>query len=325
MAPNKDLFIQGFLLQHKPLIYLTAIPGRWLLEHTTTSWRIKNPEQGFQRIVRESRAREIALSVLDQHRSFPNAIVLATDRIQFNLLDTSLRIPDSTKFLVVDGQHRLWAQRFSEYSAIYGCMVHMGLSEVEMARLFIEINDNQKRVPSSLRWDLIRLVRPEDDPYAIGAAEMVYLLATERESPLFQRIDLTGEQSAISLKQGSLAPAIKRLIARRGPLHDLSFDQQHQVLTQYFIAIRESDRDSWGTDESTFYKARILRALLRLLEDLLSDLELEPQNVRYSNFLRYLNMIDKKSLDTDKIRASQGSAGIKAIYDELYHQVISMG
>ena len=129
----------------------------------------------------------------------------------------------------------------------------------------------------------------------------------------------------ISLKQGSLAPAIKRLIARRGPLHGLSFDQQHRVLTQYFLAIRESDRDSWGTDESPFYKARTLRALLRLLEDLLSDLELEPQKLRYSNFLPYLAKIDKSSLDPEKIRASQGSAGIKAIYDELRQQVIGLG
>ena len=212
------LEVPGFQLQEQPQIYVAAISGRWLLERCTPVWRIQDPELGFQRIVRESRARELALAVLDQHRVFPNAIVLATDRTGLALDNGRARIPSDIRLLVVDGQHRLWAQKYSEFTADYACIIHTCLSEVEMARLFLEINDNQRRVPSSLRWDLVRLVRPDDDPAAIAAAEMVYLLATERESPLFQRIDLTGEQSELLLKQGSLAPELRRLLTSRSPL-----------------------------------------------------------------------------------------------------------
>ena len=76
----------GFMLQEKPSIFCAMLQGNWLLEHTTPSWRIKDPRQGFQRIVREVRAREIAMAVLDQHRTFPNAIILATD---IESIDTS--------------------------------------------------------------------------------------------------------------------------------------------------------------------------------------------------------------------------------------------
>ena len=232
MPENDDtITVQGFQLQEAPRIYVAAISGRWLLERTTPSWRIENPVQGFQRVVRATRAREIALAVLDQGRTFPNSIVLATDAESFLRDGASLSIPANTRFLVVDGQHRLWAQNFSDHDAPYSCVIHMGLSEVEMARLFLEINDNQKRVPSSLRWDLVRLVRPDDDPEAIKAAQMVYLLATDEESPLYQRIDLTGEQPEIQLKQGSIAPELRSLFARRSPMRDLSFDQQYQVIT----------------------------------------------------------------------------------------------
>jgi DGQHR domain-containing protein len=322
--PQNDhaIAVHGFQLQDTPRIYVAAILGKWLLERTTPSWRIQDPVQGFQRVVREGRAREIALAVLDQRRSFPNSIVLATDSESFPLRGPILSIPVNTRFLVVDGQHRLWAQYFSDYDAPYSCVIHMGLSEVEMARLFLEINDNQKRVPSSLRWDLVRLVRPEDDQEAIGAAEMVFLLATDEESPLYQRIDLTGEQPEIRLKQGSIAPALRQLFTQRSPIHGLSFEQQYQVVTQYFTAIKEFDRDGWITGESVFYGARVLRALIRLLADLIVDLQRDPTTVTYEWFLPYLRRIDTDSLSPDSLRATQGEAGIRAIYNQMHEQVL---
>ena len=205
----------GFQLQDNPSIICAMLPGDWLLRHTTPSWRIKDPHLGFQRMVRSERARQIALAVLDQHRTFPNAIVLATDVSTIEVDSGHITVPEDIRFLIVDGQHRLWAQRFSEFHAPYACLIHTGLSIEEMANLFLEINDNQKRVPSSLRWDLVRLVRPDHDPEGIAAAELVYLLATEQESPFFQRIDLTGEQSELQIKQGSLAPEFKILLSRR--------------------------------------------------------------------------------------------------------------
>jgi DNA sulfur modification protein DndB len=321
MRPE-PILVPGFVLQEAPLIYCASIPGRWLLQHTTPSWRIKDPERGFQRIVRESRAREIAIAVLEQRRTFPNAIVLATDRRGFETIPEGIRIPTGIRFLVVDGQHRLWAQKFSDFDARFACVVHMGLSEVAMARLFIEINDNQKRVPSSLRWDLVRLVRPQDDPSAIAASEMVYLLSTEKDSPLFQRIDLTGEQSEIQLKQGSLAPELKRLLSKRSPLYELSFEQQYSVVMSYFVAMRELDRDHWGTNDSSFYRARVMRALLRLLADLVPAIGGLPEQLGYSDFITYLKRIDTASLDSETIRAAQGSAGIKAIYDQIRNQAL---
>ena len=169
----QSLSVPGFVLQEQPGILTAAVPGKWLLKHSTPSWRIRDPQLGFQRVVREDRSQNIAVAVLDQGRTFPNSIVLATDKSDLAVSDGLLSLPARSRFLVVDGQHRLWAQHFSGLDAKYSCVIHLGLTEVEMARLFLEINDNQKRVPSSLRWDLVRLVRPDDDPIAITAAELV--------------------------------------------------------------------------------------------------------------------------------------------------------
>lgn len=312
----------GFALQGEPLIYVTALPGQWLIKHCTPSWRIRNPKKGFQRVVRDERAQKIAVAVLDQQRTFPNAIVLATDRERFSSNGGGLEIPSDARFLVVDGQHRLWAQTFSSYEASYACVIHMGLAEVDMARLFLEINDNQKRVPASLRWDLVRLVRPEDDPYAVAASEMVWQLSTERSSPLYQRIDLTGEQKEISLKQGSLAPELKTLLSMRPPgLREYDFETQYEIMVRYLAAVRSLDPDGWRGATSPFYKARVLRVLLRLLPVIIKTTGREAEKIQAVEYRKYLARIDKESLAEENIRAAQGSAGMKQIFGLLKSQL----
>lgn len=329
MTSQKPFDAHALRLQESPLIYVTALPGRWLLAHSTPSWRISNPEKGFQRVVKESRAIEIAAAVLAQKRTFPNSLVLATDRASFpmNGNDSTIHLPEKTKFLVVDGQHRLWAQKYSaDYQATYSCVVHMGLTQVQMAELFLEINDTQKRVPASLRWDLVRLVRPEDDEFAIRAADLVFQLATDERSPLYQRIDLTGEKGPISLKQASVAPEIKSVVSMasiKGGLRSLDFDVQYDVLCRYINAIRSSDPDAWAAATSPLYGARVFRVLIRLLPSIVHDLKKPSPKVTVQEYHGYLSRIDVGSLAPERIRAVQGSAGMKEILSIVSEQVFS--
>jgi len=314
------LTVDGFKLQSGPDIYVASIPGRWLLKHATPSWRITDPEKGFQRVVKKERAQQIAWTVLDEQRSFPNAVVLATNAKAIKIEADGIELPSNIKFLVVDGQHRIWAQNFSEYEAKYACVIHFGLTEVEMARLFLEINDNQKRVPSSLRWDLVRLVRPDDDPYAIAAAEMVYSLATNEESPLYQRIDLTGEQGEKDLKQGSVAPELKTLLSnRKVGIRELDFEDAYELILRYLDALKAASPDSWRDGTSPFLGARVLRAALRLLPDIIihKGTRTDLLSLSSDDYRKLIKKIPLASLDLGAIRAHQGTAGIKHIYDVM--------
>ena len=198
-----EMRVPALQLQTSPPVYVVVISGSWLLKHTTPSWRMQDPIKGFQRIVNESRARQIARTVLDRGRAFPNAITLATNLKDFKRLNGEIILPAKVKFLVVDGQHRLWAQRFSQIDGHYACIIHLNKTEPEMAELFLEINDNQKRVPSSLRWDLVRLVRPTGDETTVAAADLVYELANRENSPFYISIDLTGERDQNSRQRWS--------------------------------------------------------------------------------------------------------------------------
>lgn len=213
-AKTAAIEVPALQLQESPPVFVIVISGQWLLSHTTPSWRADDPMKGFQRIVKEDRARQIARTILDRERAFPNAITLATDIKSFKQNAGHIIIPNKTKFLVVDGQHRLWAQKFSQKDGQYACIIHLGKTEKEMAELFLEINENQRRVPSSLRWDLVRLVRPAGDEAGIMASELVLALVEREDSPFHISIDLTGEQKDLTIKQGSLAPEIKTLVTR---------------------------------------------------------------------------------------------------------------
>ena len=309
-------------LQASPPVYVVVISGRWLLLHTTPSWRIKDPMLGFQRIVKDSRAKEIARTVLDRNRAFPNAITLATNLKDFRFVQGEIVIPNRTRFLVVDGQHRLWAQKFSDTDGQYACIIHLNKSEREMAELFLEINDNQRRVPSSLRWDLVRLVRPTKDESAVIAADLVFELANREDSPFLYAIDLTGEQPGEGIKQGSLAPEIKTLVSRANKTHEPTLEQYTALLIRFFSAVRSLNPEGWGNTSSTYYKARVLRALVRVLVDIvLKSKNLE--DLTTAVLFAQLKKIDPTTLSDERVRAAQGSAGVIDLYQEIAKQVFA--
>ena len=232
-----------------------------------------------------------------------------------------MKVPPGIKFLVVDGQHRLRAQEFASFVADYACIIHVGLTEAEMGRLFLEINDTQKRVPASLRWDLVRLVQPAEDKASLRAADLIFELATDTDSPLFLRIDLTGERQKIALKQGSIAPEVKRLVGPKGGLRDQSYEEQSHILRVLFWTLRERDVDGWEDATGPLYKARVIRGLLNVLPDLLDHIKKPIMNMAVNDLLKFLRRVDLATLSDAELKTQHGNAGIAAIRDTIKEQL----
>ncbi|MFC1914880.1 hypothetical protein ACFLWK_01340, partial [Chloroflexota bacterium] len=62
-------------------------------------------------------------------------------------------------------------------------------------------------------------------------------------------------------------------------------------------------------------------ALIRLLADLIIDLKRDNTTLTYELFLPYLRKIDTLSLSQEALRATQGEAGVRAIYNQMHNQV----
>ena len=145
-------------------------------------------------------------------------------------------------------------------------------------------------------------------------------LATRKESPFYISIDLTGEQKDVSIKQGSLAPEIKTLVSRSKRKHNPTLEEYLTLLIRFFAAIRSLDPQGWGDPTSTYYKARVLRALVRLLVDIVAEARSFTE-VTAESLLQKLQKIDPTTLSDERVRAAQGSAGVMDLYTEIKKQV----
>ena len=86
--------------------------------------------------------------------------------------------------------------------------------------------------------------------------------------------------------------------------------------------MRSLNPSGWGDPASTYYKARVLRALIRVLTDLV--LEAASLDELTALVLREkLEKIDPSTLSEEKIRAAQGSAGVIDLYEAMKKQVFA--
>lgn len=305
----------------KPLI-MAALDGEWLLNHVRTSWRKENPQEGFQRVVNQDRCVQIAANVLDQGRSLPNSIILATETDRPLVENGRLILNNDSSFLVIDGQHRLYAQKFADGSRRYACIIHYGLKPEDMAQLFVEINNNQKRVSPSLRWDLLKLIRPDDDKDSVEAADIVEDLVLDKTSPIYLLVDMTGENRQLNVKQASIAHEIKTVIKSRD-IRDCHYDVKLNTIKNYLAALKNLDGDQWGGGNSAIFNNRVLKAFLKLLPEIIRSKTYLPiqGEVETYEFMEILSNIDVNVIARDAIKTMTGNSGIKALTDIIKEQI----
>src|ERR1700722_8330127 len=72
----------------------------------------------------------------------------------------------------------------------------------------------------------------------------------------------------------------------------------------FFVAIRSLDPEGWGSTDSTFFKARVLRALIRVLSDMIGKIPFEQLTTERMRAM--LQRIDQTTLSEEEVRRAQG-------------------
>lgn len=83
----------------------------------------------------------------------------------------------------------------------------------------------------------------------------------------------------------------------------MGYDAQLKVILDYVAAMRERDSDGWDSATSPLYTARVFRAAMRLMPDIINAMEKDPGKCTASDFYKYLRKIDLDSLDSDAERS----------------------
>jgi len=204
----------------------------------------------YQRLVKKSKITAISEYVQKRSRPFPNSIILAVNELPTFEPSSSetcsddvevprfgrLHLPtDFGSCWVVDGQHRVYGSATSARNTNL-IVTLMHATDLEKARYFLDINANQTKIDSDLKWDLRARLMPADPEGRISTAVQSI---DDLDGPLRGKIKIPhkGVGRSRPLKLSGLCDAVLRY-----RLHEaLQYNWEHPE----FVKALSTDLNTW--------------------------------------------------------------------------------
>jgi len=251
--------------------------------------RIERTDEAFQRQLSRAKVRSLKnfYEMAVSQPPIPGTVLLFTaETLRFtgagaNADIGNLQEPDS-KYLIIDGQHRLAALRFylrehpAEAASInVPCIIFDGRSEDFAAEMFVIINSTPTRINKSHLVDLYERVSWAD-PDRRFAARMVEDLYSEGDSPLRYRINRLGGRSLKDkwILQAELFNELHRWVSadwkkiRQTTNTYREEERYYNVIRDFLKAAQRVWGDAWGHDGYMVTKPVALKAMVRVCADL---------------------------------------------------------
>jgi DGQHR domain-containing protein len=264
--------------------------------------RIERTDAAFQRALSRAKVRQLTnfYETAVTQPAIPGTVLLFThEKLQFrdNGDGSGSLSEPASKFLIIDGQHRLAALHFymqerpQDAATInVPCMIFDGRSEDFAAEMFVIINSTPTRINKSHLVDLYERVSWAA-PDRKFAARMVQALYSEGDSPLRYRINRLGGRSQRDkwILQAELFNELHRWVradwrkiqvgggsARQSPRY-------YSMVRDFLRASREVFGEAWGASDYMVTKPVTLKALIRVCADLSRD-DAEPEDGRLARW-----------------------------------------
>jgi DGQHR domain-containing protein len=266
--------------------------------------KIERSDQAFQRSVSRGKVRQLKnfYETAVSQPPIPGTVLLFTsERLNFRPHGEggqgSITEP-SSKFLIIDGQHRLAALRFylherpEEGASIHvPCIVFDARSEDFATEMFVIINSTPTRINKSHLVDLYDRVSFAA-PDRKFAARLVEKLYSEGDSPLRYRINRLGGRSQRDkwVLQAELFNELHRWVRGRWRSIQLAggsskeVPRYYAIIRDFFKAARAVFGDAvWGKDNYMVTKPVSIKAMVRVCADLARD-DAEPEAGRVARW-----------------------------------------
>lgn len=334
--------------------YIASINASDIYKNGRIIRNSENPDEGVQRFLEMPRVHSIAqyceendttplfltpiiVSInSDYVNDFPNSII---DR-NIGKFKLELNGKDNNVFNVIDGQHRLFG--IKEYEEKFGNedKIQVPISFVfdanvyECAEIFIDINANQKKVNTSIIYQLFGLMANNGGKKTVQsfANKVVLSLNDSEYSPFFHSIKMLGrkENNKQFISQNTIANKVVYLINRMTDFKDLyrsdDFKFVAKTIINFFNAFIEIYQDVWNSKDGLAKKAVGFSALIRFYEYLFP----RSDDLTKSYFKNVFSKI-KKNTDSDfmaNLFRNKGSSESEAkrISDDLikeYNEIIN--
>lgn len=179
---STSLVTQG---AHK--FYTLTMPTDVLAKCCFATNREEDPISGFQRVLDEKRAQDIADYMDLGFGTIPSSIVLsAQPEADLQIIGRGKTLEftfEPHSFLIIDGQHRIFGFSKAKTKLRVPVVVYNGLSKQQESKLFIDINTKQRPVPNELLLDIKKLADAESDEEAL-LRDLFDAFGDDNDSPL---------------------------------------------------------------------------------------------------------------------------------------------
>ncbi len=234
-----DIDAYIFLMRVKDLlpIYYVAVRGR------------DDVPGAVQRVLSKRRINSIKDFILDGNMFFNTFILNWVDE-NYPLLteQDQLLLPQvPAGAQVIDGQHRLEGLKQAyEVDKAVGeqkviILLTQNLTTPDAARIFLNINTEQKPVPNSLVYDLFGEVK-DKNYYIVRATDIATMLHEDPKSPYYQCVKLPGAAQGIGrVDLSTVVTALKQFTTEKGIFFEYNlkdFESQYKVVCNFFNVIR---------------------------------------------------------------------------------------
>lgn len=240
-----------------------------VLIHYIAMRGVDNEQGAVQRILSSRRIESIKDYILEGNQFFGsfilnwmevnNPITFKNDEIIIPLVPASAQ--------VIDGQHRLSgleaaiderASIADDYVIVTMCQ---NLSTKDAAKIFLNINTEQKPVPKSLIYDLFGEVVDDPEHALNRARDIAKTLNDDTNSPFYRFIKFPGTPKGVGrLELSTFVNALKPHLDKEGKIPAVnlkSLQHQSQALNNFFEALKQyyDEANLWtSTAKNPFLK-----------------------------------------------------------------------
>lgn len=320
-------------------IYTLIMTVKDLANISYVAVRGKDTEEGaVQRVLNRQRIMSIKNYVLDDNL-FVNTFVVNWTYTKSLPIITEAEIELPIIYgaaQLIDGQHRLEGIKaaitenpdLANKTIIVSLAIN--LETKDAAKIFLNINSEQKPVPKSLIYDLYG-VTDEERNFAINRAEdIARILNEDVNSPFYNIIKYPGApRGKGKLDLSTVVNALKSYVDHDGKLEEknvTSLNLQATVLQNYFNALRyHADKVSkWSTISSNiFYKAAgFIGAIEFFMENVLPKC-VAQKSFKQEVIVKMFDFSDVELITPKNIETTDGRTARKRVIDNLKEAFIS--
>lgn len=320
-------------------IYTLIMSVKDLANISYVAVRGKDTEEGaVQRVLNRQRIMSIKNYVLDDNLFVNTFVINWTYTKSLPIIsETEIELPILYGAAqLIDGQHRLegikaaMAEKPDLANKTIIVSLAINLETKDAAKIFLNINSEQKPVPKSLIYDLYG-VTDEGRNFAINRAEdIARILNEDINSPFYNVIKYPGmPRGKGKLDLSTVVNALKAYVDHDGKLEEKnvsSLNLQATVLQNYFNALKyHADKVSkWSTISSNiFYKAAgFIGAIEFFMENVLPKC-VAQRSFKQEVIVKMFDFSDVELITPKNIETTDGRTARKRVIDNLKEAFIS--